>query len=355
MDWVEAERSRQTLKTELQRLKRRAQKRPVALLLVTLALVAGFMWRRAHKTPLRRAVVMLRVTESDVVQEQSPLAKQNLGNYLESVSLGSKQLLEIVEANDLYPLRRIRGERYALGRMRSAMKVKVHGNYFAEIRGFDAGRRTARISIYFYDKDPNVAFTVAQDLADTLVENERERRDKANLQLVTIADAMVAKAEARVAGIHGQVSELSLKLEELRKDASKSSDAMAAEVELSRLDQLQKSSALALEEAQKQKRQVEIALAAEQANLGLDFRVVDVRPPAPLPERSFLEQTLWAIGAFLCLLPLCAIGIAAYDNRLHDIQDLVRIDMPVVGHVPGFPSDRKGSLGERSRRAKAVA
>jgi hypothetical protein len=33
---------------------------------------------------------------------------------------------------------------------------------------------------------------------------------------------------------------------------------------------------------------------------------------------------------------------------VHDVDDVERLGLPVLGHVPGFPGDRVGSLEARS-------
>ena len=51
-------------------------------------------------------------------------------------------------------------------------------------------------------------------------------------------------------------------------------------------------------------------------------------------------NTLWASNTRL-------IVIGAFDSRVHDVEDVARLDLPVLGHVPGFPGDNVGSLEAR--------
>ena len=42
-----------------------------------------------------------------------------------------------------------------------------------------------------------------------------------------------------------------------------------------------------------------------------------------------------------------AVFLGAFDTSVHDTDDVARLGLPVLGHVPGFPGDHVGSLGAR--------
>ena len=42
-----------------------------------------------------------------------------------------------------------------------------------------------------------------------------------------------------------------------------------------------------------------------------------------------------------------ALVLGAFDSRVHDTDDIARLGLPVLGHVPGFPGDALGSLEAR--------
>ena len=46
-----------------------------------------------------------------------------------------------------------------------------------------------------------------------------------------------------------------------------------------------------------------------------------------------------------CSDPRCVLG--AFDSRVHDTDDVERLGLPVLGHVPGFAGDHVGSLEAR--------
>lgn len=48
-----------------------------------------------------------------------------------------------------------------------------------------------------------------------------------------------------------------------------------------------------------------------------------------------------------------AMIFGAFDSRVHDTEDIERLNLPVLGHLPGFPGDHVGSLeGRGAARAR---
>jgi hypothetical protein len=43
-----------------------------------------------------------------------------------------------------------------------------------------------------------------------------------------------------------------------------------------------------------------------------------------------------------------ALVLGAFDSRVHDADDVIRLGLPVLGHVPGFAGDNVGSMRTRS-------
>jgi hypothetical protein len=57
----------------------------------------------------------------------------------------------------------------------------------------------------------------------------------------------------------------------------------------------------------------------------------------------------------LCIfLPLAGIVIGAFDARVHDLDDVGRLDLTVLGHIPEFPGDSVGALRDRGVRLRRV-
>jgi hypothetical protein len=56
---------------------------------------------------------------------------------------------------------------------------------------------------------------------------------------------------------------------------------------------------------------------------------------------------LSAVLALLLALPLCAVGVAAFDPLVYDLDDVERLGMPTMGAIHGFEGDNAGALVDR--------
>ena len=69
-----------------------------------------------------------------------------------------------------------------------------------------------------------------------------------------------------------------------------------------------------------------------------------------LPGMGRGELALWlAACVFVAALPLCAIGVGAFDPRVYDLDDVRRLGLPTVGAVRPFEGDNAGALAARLR------
>lgn len=354
-DWLAAERSQYTLRSELQRLKRRARRRPIMLAVITTLLVGAVMFKRSRRRPTYEGAVVLRVTESTVLDEMSPLAQEHLGNYFANAGVSSKELMTIIEEYNLYPLRKFQGDRFAIMEIRDAMSIHLADNYFSEYQGFVDTLRTARLSVMFAHGDPETAYQVASDLTDILVRNELARRTEAAESLLAIAARSTKVTEARLVEIQAEIRKTEEAVRVARRTGPKLDLIAKGNVALGRLRPQLKQASGMLEALQIQENAMKVGAAAENAGMGLQFDIVDVDRPRAVPPPTVAGQVMFAIILFLICLPLVAIGVGAFDPKLHHIDDVVRLELPVVGHVPRFPGYRVGSMKDRSRRNKSVA
>ncbi len=355
VDWIDAEADSVALRAELQRLKRRAQKRPFLLLFICLLGVSTVLWKVSRRVPVYQASIVMRVTEGVVVDEESPVVRAGLANYLYTVALNSERLLPVIEKFDLFPEREWLGDTVAVEKLRDTLDIEVSVNNFARARDDGDPVRTAGVVIHFSNRDPDLAFNVASSLTAALVEAEQERRGQMAEKLNAIAGTSVQRVEERLTNLKQQLAETMIEVNEAK--AKKLSA-----LEKTRLNMLGRRLIAGVTQTEQVLERVSgirddtlLAIAAEGANQSLRFDVVDVRRPVIPPKKSIVAYILIGLVVFLCLVPVSAIGVAALDSRLHHIEDLVRLGLPVIGHMPSFPSDRMGSMQERSRQAKDVA
>ena len=348
-DWYEDEGALHSWRRELVRLKRRARARLPLTLTVTLLATAAAVVFVARRTPPVEARVLIRVTESSLMKQDSALTG-DLAEYLRDAAFTSKNLEKIVERRGLYPLSRARGMQYAVEKLRWDLTVEVYRNYFLERRGFEQPLRTARISVRFQHKDRETAMAVARDLAQLVIDSESKRREHASGDLAGLVRMAQDNLAAAVDRTHTEMAERQAALE-LAQKAKDEEAAAVARVDLMRLAATLKSQEAELRSAREARRTADLQHALDARGLGIVFEVVDERAPAPPPDPrdQVIRLAMLGLACFLLLLPLCAIGVGAFDQRLHDREDVQRLGLTVVGHVPGFPGARVGSM--RARQA----
>ena len=62
------------------------------------------------------------------------------------------------------------------------------------------------------------------------------------------------------------------------------------------------------------------------------------------------ELAVIGLITFLVLLPLCGIGVGAFDARIYEREDAARLGWRVLAHVGAFPDHNAGALDDRLRR-----
>ncbi len=347
-DWFEAESDLHSWRRELLRLKRRARARLPSTLVCSLAVTAAAVWFIASRHPPAESRVLIRVTESQLLRQDSPLTTGDLSAYLYDAAFTNQNLLAIIEKHGLYPLARARGNSVAVDTMKMYTDIEVYRNYFLVARAYNDPVRSVRVAIKYQHDDPDTSLAVARDLAQLVIDTESHRRsgesgsladlagtalDRASQALerrkLDIADRQRALADAKTRGDDEQVATLKVEIQRLGSEINATSQAVR--------------------HARESKRRADLQYAMDQGGVGLIFQIVDERapPPPPDPRAVGIRLAMLSLVCFLLVLPLCAVGIGAFDQRLHDREDVQRLGLPVVGHVPSFEGDRVGSMKAR--------
>lgn len=347
-DWLDSEGDLLSWRRELDRLKRRARARLFRTLLLAAFGTAAVVFMVARRVPLAESRILIRVTEGNVLRDDQPISGRDLGLFLEDSALSNSHLLQIINKRGLYPLERARGDFYALDELREHLTLEVYRNYFLEARGYNSDVRTARIAVRFRDLDPEVSFAVCGDLARLIIDSENARREESSRG---IADVTQVAVDSAVATLGDRQSELATKqaLLEDAKRADKKDDIASLQVAISRLRQDVDDLAEQVRKVRQNKAYADLKVSLESQKINLFYQIVDERPPPPPPEGKEIRLAMIGLACFIILLPLCAIAVGAFDSRLHDEEDVQRLGLTVVGHVPRFPGFVIGSM--RGRRA----
>ena len=351
--WYESEEStRLGMRSELRRVARRTRVRPIPVLVLAAVITAAVAYRFQTKPRIYEGDVVLALTEgryADVTSSGIPF--NELREYVVTVLLPDSKLIELVERRDLYPLRAKLGEHWGLEQLRMAMEIEIWKNSFIHYHAEDRdSRQSARIGITVADPDPDLAFVLAHDIATIVMKTHEEQRRK-------FADGLAKEVDRmRVTMAH--------QLDVVTKQRVQKENALAYAQKTGRKQQAATLS-VDLMALQKEHKRVRTQLAAirqspeafadriSAARLDTTLEIVEERRPQR-PEQSGIVLVMIIVVIGTGALLGSALVIGAFDSRVHDTDDVARLNLPVLGHVPGFPGDHVGSLHARGAVRRRV-
>jgi hypothetical protein len=344
--WYESEQpTRAGLVAELQRIRRRTRVRPVPVLVLAALVTAGITRNMATKPVMVEAEVVLALTEGSMASHQTGMPVDQLRAYVTGVLLPDKRLLQIVEKYNLFPLRKKAGTEYALENMHDMFSVQIWKNSFAYYDDEDANAaRSARIGISVRDTDPDRAIDVAHDLAAVVIETAAAVRQQ-RADVVTSQVAMLRKAVTEE--LDGIVADIARKQAAVNQARARGNIDLAGilQIDLAALQHGQLRHEAQLERIAVSSDGLAVDIVA--AGLDLSLAVVDEnRPERPTHSGLVLVMVAAVIGTFS--LVGAALVLGAFDSRVHEADDVTRLGLPVLGHVPGFAGDNVGSMRTRS-------
>jgi hypothetical protein len=345
-DWFESEQpTRHALITELQRIKRRTWNRPIPVLVLAALITAAIVRRIANRPVQLEAEIVLALSEGTLSSHRKGIPFMQLQQYVNSILLPDNKLVEVIEKHNLSRLRKRLGMQYAIDELREQFSIDIWKNSFVYYDEQDTyARRSARIGITVTDNDADRAYNIARDLAGIVMEVAAAQRQK-------YADAI----SSQVAMLRTATTE---KLDKLTLDISLKQQAVDDALASGRHDVagILRINLLALD---RQRRETESqlakiatspdAIASEVAAAGLDMslQIVDEDRPERPTQRSFV-LVLVAVVIGAGTLVAVALVLGAFDSRVHESDDVTRLGLPVLGHVPGFAGDNVGSMQTRS-------
>ena len=345
-DWYESEQStRLGLIAELQRIKRRTRVRPLPVLALAAAVTGLITYKVATKVENVQSEVVMALVEGSMARQNSGIPVDQLRDYVTTVLLPDNRLAELIEKRDLSRLRKKLGMQFALNDLRERLEIQIWKNSFAYFDDEDEhARRSARIGLAVTDTDPDRALNIARDLAqiatdifatrrqivaESITQQVAMLRDATNDKLTTLANQISATQEAIddavKAGRADTVGILRIDLTSLNAEMRRT-EAEASHIAGS-----------------------SDALASDIAAAGLDMSlsiVEEHRPERPTHSSFVLVMVAVVVGTGALIGSATLLG--AFDSRVHDTDDVVRLGLPVLGHVPGFPGDNVGSMQARS-------
>ncbi len=344
-DWYESEESPAAgMVAELQRIRRRTRTRPLRVIVLGLAVAAAITYKFATRAGHFEAEIVLALTEGSLSTKHHGLPVEELREFVDGVLIPDAKLRGLIERRDLYRLRRTLGMEYALEELRGQLDVQIWKNSFIYYdEDAPNAEHSARIGLTVTDSDPDRAYELAHDIAAIVIETAHENRQKLNAQL---SDAIAARRD----GLTHRLDQLALEAAEksaaLTRAHGKHDEDLAQALSLQLVE-------IASERERGEKDLADIAvsrdaLADRIAAAGLDTSIAIVEETRPdRPEHRGFAIALIAVIVGVGSLLGAALVLGAFDSRIHDGDDVERLGLPMLGHVPGFAGDGVGSLAAR--------
>jgi capsular polysaccharide biosynthesis protein len=329
---------------EIQRLRRRAAVRPIPVLALALLITAGITYKVATKPKLYTADVVLAVNEGSLTRvRDKAIPFDELKEYVASVLLPDAEVEKVIEKHSPGRIDKV-GAQFALEQFRERLALQIWKNSFVYYHEIDANaQKSARIGIEVTDQDPDDALEIANDLAAVIIRTHDEQRRKLSEKL---AAEVVAVREATLKQLDDISAAIAVKQEALIEARKAVNSGLASRmiVDLAALSQDQKQAETFLDK---------IAVSSEgaagritAAHLDTTISVVDrIRPERHEQSGLVLAMIVAVIGVGSLLGSTLVLG--AFDSRVHEVDDVTRLGLPVLGHLPGFPGDHVGSLEAR--------
>ncbi|HEY1552026.1 MAG TPA: hypothetical protein VGG28_29570 [Kofleriaceae bacterium] len=341
-DWCDDEEpTRVGLIAEVQRIRRRTIARPLPVIALALFVTGVLAYRITTHKAAQEAKVVLVLSQGSMSGRTSGLPVEELKDYVTSVLMPNAKLAQLIERRDLFKLRKKLGMEFAIEELRSQTEVEVWKNTF--ISDYESDTHSARIGITVADTDPDKAYSLAHDLAEIVIETSAEQRIDQTKKLAADISSYKTQLEKRLGDIETAMNKNERDVADARalghEDRAETLDLALAQL---RNEQQSVSHTLELIAQSREGNADQIA----EAGLDVTIDIVDEIKPRESDHRSFVLAMAIVVIAFGAALG-SALIVGAFDARVHDTDDVERLGLTVLGHLPRFPGDEVGSLEAR--------
>lgn len=251
---------------------------------------------------------VLRVVEPNVDPTMLPPARRQLGEYVRDGVFTREVVLGIIDRQGLYPALRKNDAPRAVESFREDFEVEVEQNYFLEPRAQGDSPRSARLTLSFHSKDPDVALAVTRELGRIVVEREQMARERQAASALAYAEANLARAEHALDERRATISaERAHLLEATVPEPLREVRLVSL---LGSLGWRQRE----LERAQTRKVSLEMGSEREASLLGLSFEVVDSGSIPAREQHGQRRSARIALISFVVALPAAALFAGAFSR-----------------------------------------
>jgi len=345
IDWYESEENpRIGMIAEIQRIRRRARIRPWPVILVAVVITSAVTYKFGLKPRLYTSDVVLALNEGALAkQDDTSIPFDQLKEYVTHVLLPDSEVEKLIERRAPGRIDRV-GAQFALETFLDRVEIMIWKNSFAYFDDADANaQKSARIGIEVSNEDPDAGLEIARDLAAIAIATHEAQRRKLTTALSGEIATMRSEVSEQLEALGATLAKKRNELDEARR-VGNNRLASSLIVEVASLAQQQKRLSSKL-------REIDVspdALADQvtEAKLDTTITIVDQFKPEKVEQSGLVLAMLIAVIGTGSLLG-AALVLGAFDSRVHDTDDVSRLGLPVLGHVPGFAGDQVGSLEAR--------
>jgi hypothetical protein len=339
------------MRAELQRMMGRFLVRPLPVIAIAALLTAGIAYKVITKPRMYTADVVLAVNEGSMSGSlDKSIPFDQLKEYVASVLLPDAALLEVIE--QFIPGRvNTVGAPFALQSFRDKLELNIWKNSFVYFHDVDANaQKSARVGIEVFDEDNERAYAIALALAQVVIDSHDGQRRKVSGRLSDEIAVMRERSQKQIDNLNTAIGVKQTAYVEAKKRGNEPL-AAALSVDLTTL-------AKEIGDAESQLRMIvsspdAIASRITAARLDTTVTIVDQRKPEKIEQSGMVLAMIIAVVAVGSLIGSLMV-LGAFDSRVHEVDDIARLGLPVLGHLPGFPGDHVGSLEARGATRRRV-
>jgi hypothetical protein len=344
-DWEDVEPGLAFARVEARRLFHRSRRLWPRLVALGLFFAMLFVAKRQLTHPPFSAQLILRIVESDKDLTQAVRPPRAYKDFIWGVCLSGPKLAKLIEENKLYPGYIRNGDpQLAIEAMRRDLDIDIWGNYFDPDYFDPFEARTARVSITWKNRDPELALSVVREIAAIIDKEQSDERNEAfRVGGIDVAEA-AASAEERLATMRQAIvrDEIELLHATGERKAQLSVSVHSLHAEARKLQ-------TQTDEVNKEATRIELEGEWEKSSSGIRFELVEPGVVLPREGEGVLTTVAMAIVIVIGTFLLGSLLMGAFEARVIDAADVTRLGLPILGTVQSFRGDRVGSLAARLR------
>ena len=343
-DWERSERGLDFAIVEGKRFLRRARSRLAWLVLVGVLAGAAYSAKRANTKRTYEGQIVMRIVEADkdLTDEIKP-PKEYL-NAIWGVFLSGPHLKEIIERYQLFPDKYERDPQLAVEALRSDLDVVVWRNYFSADYWDRSEARSARFSVTWTGRDPELVLKVVRALGQTIIDTQtEERRAVFELGQQDVRDAS-ENAIARLGAVRAGIA---LRERELLRATLARTQRIG--VELRDLRAEEKTQQRRLDELTNARTRFDLTAAWEREHAGIRFEVIEAGIVLPVKLSGPIATACTSLVIALVTVLFGGLILGAFDTKIRQGADVRRLGVTLLGEMPQFKGDTVGALTQRLR------